>query len=188
MPSTRQRGVDNVDIVLLREDGNFVEVQIGVVTRGKKFFITAQQIYKGWVARTVGDGVATTRYTFTPSDGVHAYPGANYECIWAGVSDELERVARHEGTSRWLSRVKPAKWNPPVVPSRESWKSGVMLYFNLITGTGIVQDQFEVEYMVHFSKILDAGPMPVLEPMTGVYFRLGEQPNGKQGISSLRVM
>lgn len=178
VPLTRQKGVDNMDIILMDEDGPYTDIQIGLVTRKGRFFVTVQRVYKGWVTRTRGQRVGEVEFELIPTDPVYAYPGCDYANIWHPMGDELIRMARELGTSRSLSRVrrllevKGVKWTPPHVLVFPGWSRGVVLFFNMITGTGQIEEMATGErYFVHFNQILDGGPVPLLEPMTGVYFR-----------------
>lgn len=178
IPHTREKYKDNVDITLLEQDGYFTDVQAGLVTRHGRFFVTLQQVYQGWVTRTRGSRVGEVAWGFTPADPIHAFTGARYEAIWAKMAEELMGVAREAGASSRLSRVEPAEWAPPDVGPRTGWKAGVMRFYNLITGTGQVEEvSGGGEQFVHHSAILNSDgkpmrPFPALAPMTGVHFRL----------------
>lgn len=188
VPHTRQQGVDNIDIILLRDDGQFLDIQVGIVTRQSRFFITAQQIYKGRVVRTREKGLkfGEVTYTCVPTDPIHAYPGSAYKAIWVGMAEELIRVAKEEEASRQRSRVKKeiAQWSPPIeVGEANGWRSGVVLYFNLISGTGKIRDGKNEDYFVHFKTLPEDG-MTALEPMTRVRFKT--RATDKKQIASVR--
>lgn len=178
IPVTRQKGVDNIDVILLDEDGPYTDIQIGLITRKGRFYVTTQRVYKGWITRTRGQRVGEVGFELVPTDPIHAYPGCDYANTWRPMGEELIRLARELGTSRPLSRVRQlrevrcAKWAPPLVPVSPGWSRGVVLFFNMITGTGQVEEIGTGErYFVHFNQILEGGPVALLEPMTGVYFR-----------------
>lgn len=185
IPSTRKRYNDNVDIVFLEPDGAFSDIQVGLVTRDRRFFVTTQQIYKGWITRTRGFRPGEVKWEFTPSDPIHAYPGCQYQSIWQDMAGELLSRAQNVGASLQRSRVKPAQWVPPEVQPKPGWLTGVVRYFNLVTGTGVIEHKKGSLFFVHFSTILDKNrkPMvfPVLEPMTGVYFRSHSSMAGEKG-------
>lgn len=196
IPHTREKYRDNVDVILLEGDGYFTDVQCGLVTRGGRFFLTAQQVYRGWVTRTRGARVGEVAWNFTPADQIHAYPGCRYDGIWANMAEEIMAVARETGASRQLSRVKRAEWVTPDVQLRTGWVAGVVMYYNLVTGTGKVEEvargggQF-----IHHSAVLnpDGSPMrpfPFLAPMSGVHFRLRDpresrKPDEGPGVKSI---
>ncbi len=178
IPLTRQKGVDNIDVILLDEDGPYTDVQIGLITRRGRFYVTIQQVYKGWITRTRVNGAGRVAFELIPTDPIHAYPGCDYANIWRPMGEELIRMARELGTSRplsmvrKLSEVKVVRWNPPLVSVSSGWSRGVVLFFNMITGTGQIEQVGTGElYFVHFNQILGGDQVPVLEPMTGVYFR-----------------
>lgn len=191
VPITRQTGVDNTDVHLLGYDGRDLDIQVGVITRGGRFFLTAQQLANGWIVRG-RDG-----YDFVPTDPIHAYPGFKYSQIWPKMGEAVEQVAREFGTSRqkWavkrLAEVRHVEWLPSYIPQREGWLRGAPLFYNMISGTGHIgemqmvavdaarQHVSKVEVgrkcFVHFSKVPSNCLVPVLEPMKMLYFRLGQQ-------------
>ncbi len=201
IPMTRQTGVDNTDVHLMTYEGHDLDIQVGVITRQGRFFVTAQQLAKGWIVRG-RDG-----YDFVASDPVHAYPGFSYNRIWPRMGEAVERVAREFGAPRQAWRVKrlaemqAAVWRPTYIPEpmfmpepRDGWLRGAPLFFNMISGTGEMVDFRTVlrsadgryvdhaeigrRYFVHFSKVPNGGLVPLLEPMKSVYFRTGLQSQG----------
>ena len=198
MPHTRVRGQDNVDVIFLKSDGSFIDVQVGIVTHSCSFYLTIQQVYEGVVTRTRGVKVGEVRYTFVPTQHMHAYPGASYEAIWGPMAEELGRVAKEEEASKQKSRVRSAEWITPAVPSLEGWSRAEVLYWNLITRTCRIRDLDSGQiYFVHWSKVLMndigislvsnllrskmlgnvANPLPYLVPMRGVYYRPDTRPS-----------
>ncbi len=193
MPITRQTGADNADVHLLSYDGQDLDIQVGVITRKGRFFLTAQQVAKGRIVR------GRQGYEYVATDPVHAYPGFRYDQIWPKMGEAVEQVAREFGTSRqkWsvkrLAEVRRAAWLPDYIPHRDGWLRGAPYFYNMISGTGHVGEitgittdgshqqvsgvQTGRKCFVHFSKVPD-GPVPVLEPMRAVYFRLGQQGQG----------
>lgn len=194
IPITRRTGVDNTDVHFLGYDGRDLDIQVGIITRRGRFFVTAQQVARGWIVRG-RDG-----YDFVPTDPIHAYPGFSYKSIWPDMGNAVERVAREFGTSRqkWsvkrLAGVKAAVWLPNYIPRREGWLRGAPFFYNMISGTGHVGEIVSIttdgsrqqvsgvevgrKCFTHFSKVSSSGPVPVLEPMKSVYFRLGPQTQG----------
>lgn len=177
-PFTRVKGKDNLDVVFMDKDGSFVDVQVGIITRHGRFFLTAQQIYKGLVVRTRQYEGGPVVHEFVPTDPVHAYPGCSYDGIWGPMATEVIKAAIEDHTSRKLSEVrsKIVAWHPPQVSSPKpgsDWRQGVVMYFNMITGTGRVQDVTNGrDFFVHFNDVLTEDAVPVLEPMSGVHFRI----------------
>lgn len=196
VPHTREKYKDNVDIILLEEDGYFTDVQCGLVTRGGRFFVTIQQVYQGWVTRTRGGRVGEVAWGFISADPIHAYPGVRYEAIWTKMAEQLLGAAQEVGASRKLSRVRPAEWVVPDIGPRAGWRAGVVRFFNLITGTGQVEEAMGGgTHFVHHSAILNSDgtpmrPFPSLAPMTGVHFRLRDpretrKPDEGPGVKSI---
>lgn len=181
-PFTREKDVDNVDIILLDADGNFINVQVSLVTCGHDFYVGLQQVYRGHVVRTHGG-----RFDFVPTDAIHAYPGCNYGEIWQTMSESLASVAKEEEASMQKSRVRPARWQSAYnLPERKGWSQGTVGYYNFVTRFGQIleqvgDDEYE-SYFVHFTNLLDekTGNKPskstllVFEPGRPVYFKKGE--------------
>lgn len=192
-PITRRTGVDNTDVHLLTYDGQDLDIQVGIITRGGRFFLTAQQVAKGRIVR------GRQGYEYVPTDPVHAYPGFNYASIWPNMGDAVEEMSRLFGASRqrWsvmrLADVRRAVWLPNYIPHREGWLRGAPYFYNMVSGTGHVGEITGIttdgsreqvsgvhtgrKCFVHFSKVPDT-PVPVLEPMRTLYFRLAQQEPG----------
>lgn len=188
VPHTRQRGVDNVDIILMSaaKDGHYVDVQVSLVTRANDFFVCAQEVWAGWTARTRGGQIA-----FVPSESRHNYPGSNYAEIWRGMAAELERIAREIGVTTRRSRVagKAPEWAPRWANPETGWIHGVVVYFNAVTGTGIVMDPSGQLYFVHFGNILehDLSGMVMLDPESPVLFR-ADPPSAGERLPKVRYL
>lgn len=166
-PHTRTRGKDNVDVVLVEENGHLVNLQVGVVTRAGRFFLTCQEIWAGWFLE---DG------SFVPSAWEHNYPGSDYAGMWAGTTQTIQDMVQELGLSLYSrGEVQVPDWDPTFPLNQGGWKSGVVLYFNAVTGTGLVHEEDGEDYFIHFSNILESGYLPVLTMGQGVYFRAGER-------------
>jgi cold shock CspA family protein len=189
-PKTRLKGRDNIDVVILRPDGEFINAQCGLITRYGEFFLTAQTTYQGTVIRTrKGGGV---QWDFAPSRSIHAYPGATYAGIWSAMADAVMSEAKLAGLSQRKSTALIAEWKPPALPAPpengSKWEVGVVHYFNMITGMGEIQDSKGAKYFVHFSKILGEMRVPRLTPMTAVFFRPDPESNhDRQAVKSVKL-
>lgn len=197
-PHTRQRGKDNVDIVLLLPDGTFVDLQVSLVTFGGNFWLCIQEI---WVGQTVQvpdiqsyqmpfktvevDG---RHYFVAPVWAEYAYPGADFLKVMSEMGPKLVRMTVEAGRylvpdadginlPEWRVEVeKPAGW-----PS-----AGVVLYYNPMNGARILGSDGE-EYFAHLRVIpnlhgdnaIDEGSFPILYPMQPVAFRWKEPDTGK---------
>jgi len=187
-PKTRERGMDNVDIIILLPDGRFIDVQCGVITRRRAFFITAQRVWEGQVVRTRGEANKVT-WGFVPTQPIHAYPNATYDGVWSTLAESVMEKAHSIGASDQKSRAKAAAWNPPALASANGggWRAGIVHYFNMITGTGQIEDADGVKYFVHFNNILDPKTVPMLDAMSTILFRPDDNSaHIRQGIKSVR--
>lgn len=176
-PQTRKTDVDNVDVIVLGDDGKLFDLQVALETRSGRFYVSVQQIFKGVIARTRSDGQLVE--WFVPTDPVHAYPEASYSKIFARMAGEILAIARTRSAFTQMSRVKGATWAPKYPPKINGWHSGVVEFFNLVTGTGSVRMDDNNKFFVHFTGVLDEDGkqplgMPLLEPLQSVYFRLGD--------------
>ena len=190
MPKTRLKGCDCVTVILLLEDGAFIDLEVALITRGGSFFLSVQRIYQGDIVRTRREGKPVM--DFVPGRCAHAYPGVSYKGIWDANAAAVLGEARVVGSSIPLSRTEVATWRPPTslpMPGVGSgWRVGVVYYFNMVTGTGRIADAEGKTYFVHFSNIVDGGKVPTLTPMTAVLFRLGASIPGKDTpVKSVKV-
>jgi len=174
-PRTRHPGRDNLDVIFFDPELRFSDIQVGLISRKGRFFLTAQRIFEGWVREESKEGMR-----FIPSRPEFAYPGMNYQGIWKEMGEVLSVIARITsdiikalGTPPLLA-PEPAKWIPAQMPGQQKWQRGKVLFFNAVTGTGMILGEDEKQYFVHFSKIIKEGedPVKMLAPMDGVYFRI----------------
>ena len=175
VPRTRCPGKDNCDVILVDSNLRFTDVQVGLISRRGRFFLTGQKIFEGWI-RDTGE-----RIEFIPSAPEFAYPGMDYRQTWTNMGEILgimgSLVSDLGRTS--LDIPEPAAWKPFSGPAPTNWQVGTVLYFNAISGTGMILDEDQTRYFVHHSKIILNGDPPVkmLKPMTGVYFRPAKEEN-----------
>ena len=183
-PSTRRPGNDNWDIVFIKSDGQFVDVECSLFTRGGNFYLGWQRVYQGAFVRTRNGGSTPEALECVPTRAVHAYPGSNFRDVWRGLAEKVLARAAGAGTNMRKSDAFVPTWQPPVLPDPAKvpagWLAGTVRYFNLLTGTGEVEDCEGVKHFVHFKNILppegsDKTPeVAVLTPMTTVLFQVGE--------------
>lgn len=182
-PQTRQRGVDNADVILMDPLLRFRDIQVALVIRNERFYITAQQVYQGWVRVIDGE------IRFIPSAPEHAYPGMDYAQTWKGMGEVLASVGRIvDETVKALGAALdipiPAQWKPSVLPNLNTWERGTVLFFNPITNSGRLLGGDGIEYHVGPNALNGVpGPMKLLAPMSGVYFRLGQPQQGQRYVS-----
>jgi hypothetical protein len=186
IPQTRDReqNRDCLDIIIMEPDGWFVDVEVGIITRRGRFYMTAQRIWEGQVVRTRENGKLVS--TFVPGRALHAYPGAKFEDVWDQLADAVLAKAKETGASDIKSNAFIPTWNPPALPETNGggWKAGIVQYFNLVSGTGELVDANGVKYFVHFKNVLPPEgssethlTVPTLTPMSVVLFR----PNPENG-------
>ncbi|MDO8577268.1 MAG: hypothetical protein Q7R55_00110 [Candidatus Wildermuthbacteria bacterium] len=179
IPNTRERGKDNVDIILVDSGLHFKDVQVSLLSRKGRFYAVAQVVYEGWMR------VVENEVRFIPSNPAYAYPGADYLATWKGMGSVLATMTRvihgildTMGTS--LEDPTPATWEPQEVAARNGWSKGHVLFFNPITNTGRLLGEDGFIYHVYGNDLVDVeGPIHMLEPMTPVYFRPGVQQEGQ---------
>jgi cold shock CspA family protein len=182
VPQTRHPGEDNLDVIFLDSELRVSDIQVGLVTRKGRFFLTAQRVFEGWAReRNEGD------MCFIPSRPEFAYPGMDYRETWKDMGEVLSVIggtvsdfARTLGTP--LDIPEPAFWKPIYTPAPKGWQCGIIEFFNAISGTGRILGEDGVRYFVHFSNILSDNPrepVRILEPMSSVFFRSKKLKNTK---------
>ncbi|MCH7828705.1 hypothetical protein IH982_02430 [Patescibacteria group bacterium] len=186
VPHTRERGKDNVDIILLDSNLRFKDVQVSLLSRKGRFYVVVQEVYAGWI-RVVEDEVR-----FVPSNPIYAYPDADYRETWRGMGNVLATMARvvngvldtMGGTP--LEEPTPAVWEPKEVPNQDGWKRGHVLFFNPITNTGRLLGEDGITYHLFGNDLVGVqGEVHMVAAMAAVYFRPGEQKEG-QGYPPVR--
>ncbi|MFH1036710.1 MAG: hypothetical protein V1756_01400 [Patescibacteria group bacterium] len=180
IPHTREEPNDNVDIVALQGTGEFCETQVGLATRGGAFFVTIQKIWRGWIGFS-GSGIE-----YTPADPEHSYPGSNFKLIDLD-KEEVIRLAGTIATEVYTSvggkteKHEAVKWSSSLPPEKAGWRRGNILFFNLITGTGLILGEDGERFFVHFRNLPPRDGLVVLAPMQPVYYRpKGETPETGQ--------
>ncbi|MBI4138401.1 MAG: hypothetical protein HY482_02320 [Candidatus Wildermuthbacteria bacterium] len=128
-PFTREEPVDNFRVVAFGRSGLMTQTEIGIATRGKKFFVVAQRQWQGWASQTP-EGLA-----FTPT-ARFAYPGcAGYEKLWGGVAKHLPEVFKDQGIVVPATAPRSTgRWNPGPNPYGD--QGAAILYFSPIAGVG----------------------------------------------------
>lgn len=176
-PRTREKGVDNADILIVDQKGHMVDIQVSVVVRARTFHVCMQKVMEGQVVRTRKDGKLLA--TVVPTVAEHNYPEFDYTRIWPEMTDELIHVAMEESAFKQLSRTRQQEWNPPresdIADSFGYWK-GVIYYHNPITNSGTVEDLLTEQSTFFNYKAVNAkartGEVVLLQPMQACYFKL----------------
>lgn len=182
-PSTRSKHKDNVDFVMHNQDGGFVMVEVGVVTRKGRFLLTLQEVYAGQFAHTNVAHAKKAGLSYVPLTGENQvgvvlplwdhndYPGNDFIRTWGVEAPSLLQALHADGRTMALSKVDGAKWKPPALgkPRVEGRTRGVCTFFNVAAGYGFIWTPSEGEdkpartHFVHFSDI--EGGSFALEPM-----------------------
>ncbi len=191
-PHTRIQGQDNVDFIFLGRDGSFRDMQVSLSTNKGHFFANIQRVYAGWVVRTRAK-IGERRFTFAPSEAIHAYPGCNYGEVWGeAMADEIIKWAI-DGSSVQLSKIKPAKWISPELHPLENgkgkgWKRAEVFFWNAVSTTGRVRDlESGEELAVRYHSFQNrTGTLPFLCPGQGIYYRSEPMQQGFRSVHLVR--
>lgn len=171
VPFTRQKGKDNVDVILLRDDCYLKDLQVSVTSRKGSFYLNVQKIWSGALAVSEEQDAGVAICEFVPDEAVFNYPGANYANIWRGMAEEILRVAKDlELKLPKASELRRPRWEAARLAPQKDWYDGTVNYYNMVTGTGQIYRRGET-FFVHFSSIQNSGPQGLLNPGAGVYFR-----------------
>lgn len=208
VPHTRREG-DNIDLLLLDNEGTFVQLEIGVVSRNGRFYLTFQEMYAGQVARTTAAKAAQiSAKTVTVGDHVglvaplyeeNNYPGADFLAT-RGMVHGVVKYAIELGRSKTFSQCKIPKWEsvPVTLPEKmasKGWQTATCLWYNLILGWGFAQLGDGSSCFVHMANIIDdagrtvmsKGEFPVLEPMKMIAIKYKDE-SGKRKATAIRTL
>ncbi|MES2059481.1 MAG: hypothetical protein V4438_00440 [Patescibacteria group bacterium] len=193
-PHTRERGKDNCDVVFLREDGIFMQLQVSVTTRRGQFWVALQEIHSGQIVRTTKkkaeelnldyEEVSGTVATVVPARTEDAYPGFDYLGTFQTMGPKLIDYALQNNASERLSDCVVAERKDthaflPMDLANKGWQVGHVAYFNLVIGCGNIINEDGEMVFVHFNQVETQDGVsaafrrefPVLEPMSAVAFR-----------------
>jgi len=150
-PKTRRTDKDNLDVILLRPDGSFTQMQAAIETRSKKFWLSLQEVYSGQIIRTTSQkakeaGLSYKKLlygkvaTVVPNKSEHAGPHGNYFSTMKPAQRFFE-IAEKLGAYTQLHEVELVYWNPSFgelskEQAEKGWESGTVSYFNYVTGFG----------------------------------------------------
>ena len=157
IPSTRikhpesGKGHDNCDVIFLDTRANYTDVQFGIVTRGGRFYLTMQVVFRGSVRFQDDNPVFI-------GDTPFSFPGGDYGRTWDRMGEMVARLGRMvrdvtESLGFELEAPTYAEWQEVNVETTNGRLGGTVLYYNLITGTGNLLGVDGKEYFVHFSKL-----------------------------------
>ncbi len=209
VPHTREKDKDNVDLLLLRNDGKFAQLQVSVVVRGQRFWLCVQEIYYGQIASTSTEKAAELGLTClaigdrqivgAPLAAENAYPRADYLKTFKTMGPQIAEYATKNGTIAKLSDIEMATWQPeefdqleiPKQMKANGWMKAQVTFFNLVIGWGFALCEDGEPCMVHFHDVIDSDGkhvasatsddpvMPVLQPMTVIALQRQKGKDGK---------
>jgi hypothetical protein len=161
VPHTRVRGKDNADLVLRLENGEFIDLQVAVLTRGGDSFLSIQELSSGQICKLADESeeleelkggevfgykVVTTNdaengmehFIILPFLSEHAYPGADFAKVQPNMAQKLVEFSARDATFRKLEDgevLDLIDWDPPAFPTVPGLPMGaVMTWFNPIVG------------------------------------------------------
>lgn len=200
--TTTGTGNYDVSLVMIDGEGTFIQLEVGVTTRGGRFWLSFQEVYAGQIARTtkakaetlsvetiaVGDvaGMAVPLYA------ENARPDEKADFLTSnGMVHGVIAYGIENGFSKTLSRCSIGKWEPvpvelPPQMEKNGWVKATVLFFNLVWGQGFAILTDGTVCHLHRSKIQDEqgrsleskGEFPQLNPMTEIFIRY---PKGEKG-------
>ena len=194
-PHTRQKDKDNFDLVFLKENGLFVQLQISIVTRNGRFWLCVQEIWGGAIVKDEGKTVVL------PLNAENAYPGADYLGTFKNMGPKVIEFAETNCTLENVEAADVQKWDPawngPLSEQmkRNGWIRATPTFFNLAIGWGFVLCEDGKPCFIHFNNIVDEngcsivskGEFPVLQPMTCVALKYKESERGRQA-TAVRIL
>lgn len=208
-PHTRERGKDNIDLVFLRKDGTFMQLQVSVTTRRGYFWISVQEIYQGQIVRTVQAKAKDLGLTFhqfsqhtglvVPARSEDAFPESDYLKVFPEMGPQLVEFAIGNDRSQQLHACIIADWIPiPGFLTQSAETDGFKIchitYFNLVCGLGNAVCADGKLCFIHFNQIVDRqgqrianGDFPALEPGQPVAVKWGNGPDGRRKATEVRL-
>jgi len=202
IPHTRVKDMDNLDVVFLAKGGEFVQLQVSLVTRKKRFWVCVQEIYSGQVVRTTlakaqeldvtSHKVGAHAGLIVPLYAENAYPGADYLKSNPRMGPTVIERAIGWGAVVPMSECVVAEWKPeqfelPEAMAKVGYVKAVVTWFNLVIGYGFVTLESGQSVYVHFNDVVDEkgqriaeeGECPMLQAMRGVAIKYQSGPKPK---------
>lgn len=191
------------DLTLIQQDGTLIVVEIAVVTRRGRFYLSLQEAYCGQVVRTTAAKATLLGIQYVPLESgtvatvvplypENDYPGADFMDAFRFMSKTVVKTAIMHGASvpRSLSEGVHTEWNPrlvnfPVKLAEKGWQPVTVGFWNNASGTGRLFTQDNEPVHCYFKQILDASGTPIwvngfptLTPMTMVAAKFESGPRG----------
>ncbi len=190
IPCTTNTDDYDFSLVLVDQEGVFIQLDVGVVTRAGHFWLTFEEVWSAQVARTTSAKAKSLSVTTVEAGDAIAlavpfYPENNYPkadfLTTKGMVHEVISYCIEQGLSKPLSKCSLAKWETvskelPVELANEGYVKAKVLFFNMVWGGGFALCEDGASCHMHFSKILGPdgrslaknGQFPVVAPMTEV--------------------
>lgn len=143
VPSTRNKGRDDLSFILIDGAGQFIQIEVSVRTIRKALWVAVQEIYTGQVVTTNHQnarGISLTPYRdgnrvafVAPLLPEGAYPGVDYIKTFG---PDVVREALALGAFCQMSEAITAEWQDPFGDisddmKQEGWERAVVFFFNL---------------------------------------------------------
>lgn len=204
IPHTRQKDRDNADLVLRNDDGQFIDLQVAIVSRAGRFYLSIQEISSGQIMRLPAGVTENVGYRDTVIDGrrfivvplleEHAYAGADFmsSILPRSGPDLLKMAAEDEAFVDVIDCIEAPEWGELDFPVEAGWVGAVVLWFNPLVGARVVLPD-GVDAFVPLAVIplqgtendpvprmaMAGGDYPLVLPAQKVLIQLGESKPGK---------
>jgi hypothetical protein len=198
IPHTPQKEKGHFDLILLKTDGTFIQIEPSVATRNGRFWVCKQAIFGGVFVKD-----AMGHIIVVPSNAENNYPGVDYlnSKMCRDAAPELLKFAAEHCKLADIHTVKVPRWEPnwskPLSDQmkKNGWVRAAVLFFNVVNGWGIVLCEDGRSCFVHFKDIMDEygkpifsqGEFPILQPMSGVAIKYKEEGN-KRKATAVRIV
>jgi hypothetical protein len=194
VPHTRVKGKDNADLILALPGGQFINLQVSILTRGGVFYICIQELYAGQIVQVpdINDyalhyktvEVAGRHYIVTPLWPEFAYPNSDYlRDVMPSMGPKFVQLAASAGGFITPDELETPAWDPPAYPTMKGWPMGaVVLWFNAIVGAKALCADGKVAY-IPIGRIpgegsvsaMKDGDFPILYPRQALVLRHSDE-------------
>ncbi len=149
VPKTRVRDRDNADLVLRNEFGQFIDLQVAIVSRSGKFYLSIQEISSGQIMRLPSEvtedvgyrdvNVDGRRFIVVPILDAHAYPGADFlRYVMQRSGPALLTIAAKDRAYKDAEDgLDVPEWTTFDFPVEAGWTGAVVLWFNPLIGARV---------------------------------------------------
>lgn len=176
VPSTRQKGCDDVAFIMIDPKGRFVQIEVSVRTLRGVLWIAVQEIYMGQVVTTTHQKAARislkhhkdgNRVAFVaPLLPEGAYPGIDYI---KSFGSDVVKAALSIGAFSQFNEVSSCEWTDPIadIPAHlkdKGYQRAVVSFFNISWngGSGFALLADGRSCFVHAGQIMNEAGQPVM--------------------------